>query len=221
MSIEKINLRKLLQLLFADAKLQRTLLLQDIGQDRRKASRPKGAGGDFYTPFWSDVKDHAAGISDLSEQAELRIAANATKARLYPLLRDAFLDMWREKIRWRNEPFEFVPESLKAQLAIQKLGALIKIENTASVQVWDGTHRIMYPYFSEAPALPTEGARLGFWVLQQALPNYPLGEFRIIDFLRRSYFRPAEVGMIGDEERQLIQRYDALLKLWRRLRDER
>lgn len=221
MSIEKINLRKLLQLLFADAKLQRRLLLQDIGNDRRKAQRSTSSGGDFYTPFWSDVKDHAAGISDLSEQTEIRIAANATKARLYPLLRDAFLEMWSETIRWRNEPFQFVPKSVKAELPIPKLRTIIKIENTASVRVWDGSHRIMYPYFSEEPALPTEGARIGFWALHQALPDYPIDDFRIIDFLRRAYFRPAEIGMVGDEEQQLVQRYDALLKLWRRLGDER
>ena len=87
--------------------------------------------------------------------------------------------MWRETMRWRNEPFQFVPESVKAQLEVKKLGAVVKIENTASVRVWDGSHRVIYPYFSEEPALPEEGARLGFWALREALPKFPMNDFRI------------------------------------------
>jgi hypothetical protein len=221
MSIEKINLRKLLQLFFADERLQRSLLLADIRGDAAKASGDRGSGGDFYGPFWADVKDHAAGRSDLADQTGDRIRANKTRARLYPLLTEGFLEMWREKMRWRNEPFEFVAESVKAQLPIKKLGTIVKIENTASVKVWDGSHRIIYPYFSEEPALPEEGARLGFWALQTALPDFRQEDFRIVDLLRRTYFRPTEVGAKGDEEKQFVQRYEALLKKWRKLREER
>lgn len=221
MSIEKINLRKLLQLFFSDARQQRSLLLADIRSERTKEAGDRDTGGDFYGPFWSDVKDHAAGRSDLVDQTKVRIAANRTRARLYPILRDCFLDMWNEKMRWRNEPFEFVPESVKAQLPIKELRAIVKIENTAAIKTWDGSYRVMYPYFSETPALPDLGARLGFWVLQQALPTYKLDDFRIIDMQRRTYFRPADVGMGGDEKKQFIERYGLLLKQWRKLRDDR
>jgi hypothetical protein len=136
-------------------------------------------------------------------------------------LRDCFLSMWSEKMRWRNEPFEFVPESVKAQLAIKELGTIVKIENTAAIKAWDGSHRVIYPYFSEAPPLPDQGARLGFWALTEALPDYRPEDFRIIDFQRRAYFRPADVGMTGDEKKQFIERYDALLKKWHRLREEK
>lgn len=221
MSIEKINLRKLLQFFFADERLQRSLLLADIRNDTARASGDRASGGDFYGPFWADVKDHAAGRSDLADQTEDRIKANKTRARLYPLLTEGFLEMWREKMRWRNEPFEFVAESVKAQLPIKTLGTIVKIENTASVKVWDGSHRIIYPYFSEEPALPEEGARLGFWVLQTALPEFRQEDFQIVDLLRRAYFRPTEVGTKGDEEKQFVQRYEVLLKKWRKLRDER
>ena len=172
MSIEKINLRKLLQLFFADPRQQRSLLLADIRTNQIKSAGQRDSGGDFYGPFWSDVKDHAERLSNLSEQTELQIAANETRARLYPILRDSFLEMWNEKMRWRNEPFEFVPESVKAQLPIKKLGTVVKIENTAAVKTWDGSHRVIYPYFSEEPALPNEGAQLGFWALGEALPDY-------------------------------------------------
>lgn len=82
MSIEKINLRKLLQLLYADNRLQRSLLLADIRSDRSKKDGENSAGGDFYGPFWADVKDHTAGRSDISRQTELRIASNKARARL-------------------------------------------------------------------------------------------------------------------------------------------
>jgi hypothetical protein len=129
--------------------------------------------------------------------------------------------MWNEKMRWRNEPFEFTPESVKAQLLIEELEAIIKIENTVSIKVWDGSHRVIYPYFSEMPTLPEAAARLGFWALQEALPDYRSEDFRIIDIHRREYFRPTDVGMSGDERNQFVQRYEMLLKKWRRLRDER
>jgi hypothetical protein len=221
MSIEKINLRKLLQLLFADDRLQRSLLLADIRKDRTKAKGDVDSGGDFYGPFWADAKDHAAGRASLPERTEIRIAANGTRARLYPILRDCFLSMWNEKMRWRNEPFEFTPESVKAQLLIEELGATIKIENTASIKVWDGSHRVIYPYFSETPALPEAAARLGFWALREALPDYRFEDFRIIDMHRRAYFRPTDVGMKHDERDQFVKRYDILLTKWRKLRDER
>lgn len=221
MSIEKINLRKLLQLFYADARLRRRLLLDDIRHEEYKDAGFGGNGGDFYGPFWSDVKDHAAGRSDLIETTAARIAANKTRQRLYPLLRDAFLDMWADTMRWRNEPFEFVPESIKAQLPIPALNSVVKIENTVSVQIWDGSHRVIYPYFSEEPALPTEGVRLGFWALSEALPDFSPSDFRIVDLLRRAYFRPTDIEMFGNEEALFIEYYRALLAEWRALQNER
>lgn len=221
MSLQKINLRKLLQLFFADIRLQRSLLLADIRNDRAKEDSGRESGGDFFGPFWSDAKNHVAGRSNLAEQIAIRIDANKTRARLYPILRDSFLSMWNEKMRWRNEPFEFMPESVKAQLTINELRAIVKIENTAAITLWNGSNRVIYPYFSEAPTLPDEGARLGFWALSAALPGYSPQDFRIIDMQRKNYFRPSDIGMVGDEERKFIQRYDALLRQWRKLRRER
>ena len=217
MSVKKIHLRKLLQLFFADARLQRSLLLTDIRNDRAKEST-RGSGGDFYAPFWSDVKNHAAGLSDLYEQTEIRIAANKTRARLYPVLRDAFFAMWNEQMRWRNEAFQFVPESVSAQFDVKELESTVKIENTASVKIWDGSHRVIYPYFSESPALPIDGVRLCFWVLRESLPDFPLTDFRIIDFQRRAYFRPSDVAMTGSEREEFVRRYASLIDLWEQLR---
>lgn len=221
MSIEKINLRKLLQYFFSDHKLRRSLLLDDIRKDKAKKLATTTDGGDFYGPFWSDVKRHAAGMIDIVDATEDRIANNKARARLYPLLRDSFLELWSEKMRWRNEPFEFVAETIKAHFPIDELGATIKIENTVSVKVWDGSYRIIYPYFSEDPALPEEGARLGFWALQKALPDFETDDFRIVDIQHRAYFRPNDVRLRGDEEKRFIDRYKALLDERRRLEEER
>jgi hypothetical protein len=219
MSVDKINLRKLLQLFLADDKLRRSLLLAEIRNEKAKKVGRRDGGGDFYGPFWADVKAHAAGTSDITEQTEKRIKSNKRRSRLYPILRDSFLEMWNERMRWRNEPFEFAPESVHARLQIDSLGAVVKIENTAAIKTWDGTHRVMYPYFNEKPALRAEAARLGFWALSTALPDYRLEDFRIIDMQHRQYFRPTEVGMTGDEESQFISKFGAVLTEWHKLRD--
>jgi hypothetical protein len=221
MSLEKIHLRKLLQIFVADARKQRSLLLEDIRKERAKEAQDNDDGGDFYSPFWADVKDHAAHRSNIIEQTEIRIGKNKNRGRLYPQLRDSFIEMWNEKMRWRNEPYEFAPKNIKAQLPIKDLSAIVKIENTASIIAWGGSHRIMYPYFYETPPLTDDGARLGFWALKEALPDHGINDFRIIDFIRRNYIRPADIGMHGDEATQFIQRYKELLRQWRRLKEER
>lgn len=220
MSIKKIHLRKLLQLLYADNRLRRKLLLEDIRNDGKSAGAGDGAR-DFYGPFWADAKAHAAGTADITAQTEMRIQSNKERARLYPILRDSFLWMLNEKMRWRNEPFLFMPESVKAQLPIEELGAIIKIENTAAVETWDGSHRVIYPYFSEVPELPEEGARLGLWALSAALKNYRPEEFRIVDFHRRAYLSPEDVGLTGTEREKVVVKYGQLLADWQKLRKEK
>ena len=196
-----------------DRRTTRPHVVHDLIGDRFSGSLP------FYTPFWADVKAHLAGELDIQDQTRERIARNGSRARLYPRLTKSFLEMWAEKMRWRNEPFEFVPQSIKAQMVVSKLGAVVKIENTVGIRVWDGSYRVIYPYFSEKPALPEEGARLGFWALREALPDYDPGDFRIVDFHRTTYFRPVEVRMNGAEGELFLQKYDALLREWRKLRD--
>ena len=206
--------------MYADRRERRKLLVDDIRSEEVKAEGENG-GGDFYGPFWADAKDHVAGISDLRAQSKLRIESNKARSRLYPLLTESFLNLWNEKIRWRNEKFETYPTSVKAQFTIDELKATIKIENLVAVKIPDGSSRVIYPYFSETPVLPDEGARLGFWALQQALPNVRSEDFRIIDILRRAYFRPAEVLMMGNEQELFVAKYGEILKEWARIREDR
>jgi hypothetical protein len=221
MSMEKVHLRKLLQLFYADQRERRKILLSDIRNDEGRAVDGGDNGGDFYGPFWADAKDHVAGKSDLREQTKIRITSNKRRARLYPLLTEGFLTVWNERIRWRNESFESYPEGVRAQLSIKELGTIVKIENVVAVRIPDGSSRIVYPYFSESPVLPPEGARLGLWALGEALTDFRREDLRIIDILRRSYFRPSELRFQGNERETFVQMYDAVLKEWRILRDER
>jgi hypothetical protein len=219
MSMEKVHLRKLLQVFYASQRERRRILVADIRNDLAKADGADN-GGDFYGPFWADAKNHVAGQSDLREQTASRIQGNKNRARLYPLLTESFLNLWNEKMKWRNEKFETYPISVSAQLPINELNAIVKIENVVAVRIPDGSSRIVYPYFSESPELPIEGARLGLWALKEALSDFRAEDFRIIDVLRRSYFRPLETPLQGNERGLFVQKYDVVLKEWRKIRRE-
>jgi hypothetical protein len=219
MSVETIHLRKLLQLFYAEPRQRRSLLLADI---RNELGRKVGdKGGDFHAPFWADAKDYVAGKIDLREKSNDRIKSNPTRKRLYPLLVNGFLNLWNEKARWRNEKFDFVPTNVGARFAIEELKATVKVESVVAVQLHDGTHRIVYPYFSESPVLPADGARLAFWAMQEALPDFSVEDFRVIDVLRSSYFRASEIPLRGDERATFVRQFDGVLKEWRKLKDER
>lgn len=219
MTIEVIHLRKLLQIFFADAKQRRSLLLEDIRAVRRKQETGSVGGHDFYAAFWADVKRHARGEGNLNQLSAARAAANPSRYRLYPILAAHFEYMWREAIRWRNEPFEILSGSIKGRLPIPGTSGIVKVESAVGIQTGDGAHRIVYPYFSETPALPEEGIRLGFWALNKAIPRYPLDTFRIVDFHRRKYWRPSDVSMLGNEGETFTAMYRQLLSEWTALRE--
>src|SRR3546814_9224497 len=68
-SSDLIPLRKSLQLFYAPHSLRRSILKEDIRLDRKKeAGGTRSRGGDFYLPFWSDVKKHISGDGDLAQQ---------------------------------------------------------------------------------------------------------------------------------------------------------
>jgi hypothetical protein len=217
MSLEKIHLRKALQMLYADARLQRSLLRRDISEDRRRDEGDREGGGDFYSGFWADVKAHIAGRANINDLVAARVSANKGRARLYPALASSFDVMWREKMRWRNEPFQFAPQNLKARFNIPELQITLKIENTISIIAYDGSPRIIYPYFSEKPAVTDEAARIALVLLASAFPAQQLEDFRLVDILHRGYFRPGDLEINGREREIFISKYRALLALWRSL----
>jgi len=123
MSILNVPLRKLLRLFYANDSLRRKLLREDIRSDASKeGGGQRSNGGDFYAPFWADAKAHVTGTADLTEETEIRIAANPGKTRLYRLLRDASLNIFEERLRWTNKPPVIRIETLNGRFQIAEIG---------------------------------------------------------------------------------------------------
>lgn len=221
MAVLDIPLRKILQLFYAEQKLRRSILKTDIRLDLKKeAGGTRSQGGDFYLPFWSDVKKHISNAADLSNLTAIRVESNKNFKRLYPLLRDGVLDLLNEKLRWSNEPLEIIPQSVHGNLQIEELGGLVRIRDAIHARVREKYTRVVYPYFSEEPALPEEGGRLGLWAMQQALTSLDPSDMRIIDPLRRVFYSPETTPLMGDEEMIFKERYKSLIKEWERLKLE-
>lgn len=219
MSVLDIPLRKALQLFYAPQPLRRSILKEDIRLDRKKESGGnRSRGGDFYLHFWSDVKRHISGDGDLAQLTAIRVASNRNYRRLYPLLKDGVLELLSAKLRWSNEPVEIAPQSVHGNLRIEDLGGTIRVRDALHARVRGEYSRVVYPYFSEEPALPEEGGRLGLWVMQQSLPELDPSDMRIIDALRRTFFSPHTTPLRGDEELLFHDNYRSLIGEWERLK---
>ncbi|TGP87470.1 MULTISPECIES: hypothetical protein [unclassified Mesorhizobium] len=219
MAVLDIPLRKALQLFYGPQSLQRSILKEDIRLDRKKEKGgSRSRGGDFYLPFWSDVKKHIAGDADLSEMTEVRIRSNKRFTRLYPLLKDGVIDLLSAKLRWSNEPVQIVPKSVHGNLQFEDIGGIVRIRDALHARVRGEYTRIVYPFFSEDPALPEEGGRLGLWAMQQALTEYDPNDMRIIDILRRTFFSPQTTPLRGDEGVVFREKYISIITEWERLK---
>lgn len=219
MAIENIHLRKLLKLMFLEQAPRQAALRSDIRDDLAREAGDVGGGGDFYGPFWFDAKGHVFGTGDLHTSVEERIAANANRANLYPLLRDGFLVWWNERRRWTNEPFR-VGQSLKTSFHFPGLTAVVKIDSMLSVRDGQNVEHFVYPYFSPNPVLSEEAARLGLWLLASALPTVQHTELRILDVIRGVTFSIDRNPLRGNEEEQFRSRYQQLLLQRDRLRTQ-
>jgi len=221
MSVLDIPLRKALQLFYANERLRRSVLKDDIRLDRKKeAGGTRSQGGDFYLPFWTDVKRHIAGDGDLAQMTIDRVASNRNFKRLYRLLKDGVLELLNAKLRWSNEPVEIIPQSVHGNLKIDELNATVRIRDALHARVRGKYTRVVYPYFSEEPGLSDEAGRLGLWAMQKALPNLDPSDMRLIDPLRRVFFSPETTPLRGDEEAVFVDRYTTLASEWERIRRE-
>ncbi|WP_412063863.1 hypothetical protein [Rhizobium sp. SYY.PMSO] len=221
MSVLDIPLRKALQLFYAPQHLRRSILKEDIRLDRRKErGGSRSQGGDFYLPFWSDVKKHIGGTADLSELTDFRIRSNKRFKRLYPLLKDGVIELLSAKLRWSNEPVEIVPQSIHGSLAFSDIGGTVRIRDALHARVRGEYTRVVYPYFSEDPTLSDEGGRLGLWAMQKALIEIDPQDARVIDILRRTFFSPQTTPLLGNEESIFRNNYISLITEWERLKAE-
>ncbi|MDB5739560.1 MAG: hypothetical protein JWP16_600 [Alphaproteobacteria bacterium] len=220
MSLQKVHLRKLLQLFDASEAKRKALLRADIRAEIRSEEGGSGSGNDFYVPFWSDAKNHVTGQLDLTKQTEIRIVSNDSRKRLYPDLRDGFLSWWNDERRRINEPFGTVPENISTQFPVPELGTVVKVENVLAFLVDGHSHRIVYPYFSEVPKLTAESARLGLWLLSEALNAYVDKDLRILDVIRSDHFSLRDFPLQGNEKVQFLGKYKNLLAERERLKRE-
>lgn len=218
MSVLDIPLRKVLQLFYASPSLRRSILKVDIRLDKKKEiGGNRSRGGDFYLNFWSDVKMHISGNGDLEQLTDERIEKNKNVKRLYPLLKDGVLDLLNAKLRWTNEPVEIIARSVHGILKIKDMGGTVRVKDALHARVREEYTRVVYPYFSEEPALPEEGGRLGLWVMQQALTELNPADMRVIDPLRRAFFSPQTTPLQGNEEMIFREYYRSLIGEWERL----
>lgn len=219
MALENIHLRKLLKISFLDPNKRRSALRAEIREDLRREAGEEAGGGDFYTAFWADAKSHVFGASDLRQSTDDRIMANERRQNLYPQLRDGFLHWWNEKRRWTNTPFK-PGRNHRARFRFPGLDATVKVENLLSVVDGVGEEYVVYSYFSPEPRLTDESARLGLWLLTQALPAIAPSQLRILDIIRGNTFSLERNPFAGDEEMEFRARYARLIRERDELRRE-
>ena len=199
---DRITLKKLLILLGQNQGKITSILREDIRNEL--SGYLATGGGDFHMPFWSDIKSYLAGTSNIQDATSLRVASNERRARLYPLLRDGFLAWESNNSRLTAEAINVDFHPLRGTLEIDEFGLTITVNNLLNFTFEDGSERHIYPYFSEVPPLEDDAARLGLWVIQQALPAINNNDIRILDLLRSRAFSIGELGFSGNEQETLL-----------------
>jgi len=224
MSLQRIHLRKLLKIMYAEGVERVRFLRSDIREDmaRERGGEDGGdgsGGGDFYAPFWRDAKDHVYGYADLHDATAARIVSNSGRRNLYPQLRDGFLVWWNERRRWTNAPFEpIAPPTM--YFSVPSTDTTVKVGGILAVRDGRRDDHFIYPYWFPAPLISEEAGRVGLWVLAQALPRIDPGELRILDVIRGQSFALDRTPFVGDEHRLFIRRYTSAVADWNRLRAE-
>jgi hypothetical protein len=217
MSIKIINLNKLLQLCGLEEKQLISKLRDDLRIERDKLRGRKTGGGHFHHPWWEAAKDHAVGLDDLNEATE-RLTKVRGRKRLYPLLTQGFLS-WLETLRrGTNLTIGWSEEEVHAHYTVPGMELTVKVDNLLALKIGEDEHRLVYPYFSESPALKEKWARVGLWLMTDALSEYDRTGMQILDVLRGRAFSGSSTFLKGDEEALFELRYRRMLDLWEELR---
>lgn len=219
MSIYKLQLNKLVSLLYADQSMKNRKLREDIRSDIAKSDGNKQKGGHFHEPFWRDAKNHVNGINDLRESTQARISSNRNRRRLYPLLRDGFLDWWDNKRRWTNEQSKSELLSIKGSVVFEELKSEVKVSNLLALTIGSTEKRIIYPYFSEEPVMNDDSARIALGIMMEALPDQVPSELRVLDVIRGKSYSPQDVVIDGTELFIARTKYKKLIEQWETLRE--
>lgn len=220
MTPKTIHLNKLLKLLQLQDRQLTSALRGELRSERDKIEGLKEGGGDFHGPFWSDAKLHVIGAVDLRKRTQLRIEASKQRRRLYPLLEKGFLDWLEDVKRGTNQTVGWHEAKVHNHHPFPDLALTVKVDNVLALTVGADHYRLVYPYFSETPVLSERWARVGLWVMAEALPRHDLIDMEIVDILRGRGFRGSRLFLKGDEEALFAGRYSAVLREWDKLRSE-
>lgn len=216
MAIDLIHTNKLLRLLYFPEKDLRRELKKDIYQEKKKAEGGSMGGGDFYSPFWADARKHILGEADLSILTAERVNKNFRRKNLYPLLEKGVLALWE---RGHNLDVELLQRSPKGRFKITNEDLTVKVESIMAIEI-EGDERLVYPYWFPDPVLSDEAARVGLWLLSQALPKENAQNIRIFDIIRAEYFSLQTHPLQGNEEQILIHNYRRISEYRKRLLEE-
>ena len=217
MAIDLIHVNKLLRLLYFPDKQLRTTLRTDIYQEKVKAEGGDSGGGDFYSPFWADARKHILREADLSVLTAERISKNARRKNLYPLLEQGVLKLWE---RGHNLDVELLSRSPKGRFSFSDINLTVKVEGIMALLI-EGDERLVYPYWFPDPVLSEEAARVGLWLLGQALHSEESENIRIFDIIRAEYFSLDTCPLRGNEEEILVRNYRRISAFRQRLIEER
>ncbi|MCL4672434.1 MAG: hypothetical protein KJZ64_05760 [Sphingomonadaceae bacterium] len=220
MTLEVIHLRKALKFCMLDDTRAFSALKREAYEDRRRLEVPEDRGGDFFAPFWSDAKAHAVFGTDLLTETAGRINVHRGRARLYPILAARFIEWWRQFSGAMNEPLVPLNESVHARYDFGELGITIKVDNLLCFQIDRDRHRLIYPYFSEEPSISERWARVGLWIMHQALSDFRIQDMVILDVQRGRSFTVRDIDLRGDEEAIFTDRMTILRSLWDSIMDE-
>jgi hypothetical protein len=216
MSIHTIHLNKLLRFLYLPEAALISRLRSDIREEIRKEKGVTSEGGHFYMPFWADVKSHVLGKADLTAATDGRVAKRPSIEDLYRQLEKGFLALWE---RGGNQKIEILDKSPKGIHEIKEYSLKIKVDNIMAIAI-NGKERLGYPYWFPDPFLNEEGARMGLWVMSQALTSENSKNFRIFDIIRSNFFSLENAPLKGNEEEVLLSNFERISNLRDSLRQE-
>jgi hypothetical protein len=208
MSLEKLQLNRLLKLISAPEKVLIRELKADIRAQQKKDDGDSGGGGSFYDPFWYDLKQHVAGGKNISVATQERISINARRRNLYPQLEQSFLKVWGRGSNQKIALLEAIP---KGRVVLPNIGLTVKVESILPLSI-EGELRLAYPYWSHKVQLDNSAIRIGLWLMDKALKNHGIEKMRLYDGFNGTYYSVNDFPMTGNEERLLLQKYQYLVE---------
>lgn len=175
-------------------------------------------GGDFHVPFWADAKLHIIGTFDLISQTASRIDASRQRKRLYPQLAAGFLKWLNDLKRSTNESVGWKEGSIHNHYELPDYELIVKVDNLLCLKIGEDRYRLVYPYFSEKPPLTDQWARVGLWLMAEALSDHDMNDMEVLDVLRGRSFSGSNIPLTGEEGKIFGKRYKEILKEWDALR---